>query len=48
MGPADALLDVDYLGINAAGKRSMYYVVIPNKYYNKLSCHILHCTVLTI
>ena len=34
--------------MDAAGKRSMYYVVMPNKYYNKLSCHILHCHALAI
>ena len=34
--------------MDATGKRSMYYVVMPNKYYNKLSCHILHCHALTI
>ena len=30
-GDTDAFPEVDYLGMDAAGKRSMYYVVMPNK-----------------
>ena len=47
-GDTDAIPKVEYLGMDAVGKRSIYYVVKPNKYYNNLSCHVLHCHAVAI